>query len=126
MKNDGVVGRMMKINIDTIQLIAGTTTPILEPGPVLGYLDKTWVSSLHLLLAELDMKILVYGKWTISTQRECDAILMDVFAKHFEPKAIILLNQCRLYLEALTLADIITTEGNEITTTAWKVALSIE
>ena len=46
---------------------------------------------------------------------------MEVFNKKFEDEDLELINQCRLYLEATTIADLTSLDGTKILEEVWSV-----
>ena len=67
-------------------------------------------------LATIDGKLELDSDGVLPLQRERDLYLMDYILQDpsFKPTHVRRLNYCRMYLQALTLADITTPSGNYI------------
>ena len=121
-KADDEVGKMIRINLDTVQLKAGISTPVLEYDKELPGVGKNWIKTLHDRLAQNNMKMIVWGVWVPSKQRTNDKIIMDEIIPHHTDREIKMIQQCRIYLKAVTLADITDESGQMITENAWNVS----
>jgi hypothetical protein len=62
----------------------------------------------------------IEGPTPAMEHRELDVFLMDRFSQQFEGKDLHQVNQCRLYVQALTLSDITSIDGRCIEQDAWK------
>ena len=122
-KLDDEVGRLIKINQQTAQLIAGTGTSILDTTVPIEYVPPCWIMGLHDMLIEHKMSIVNWNEWIPQIQREDDQILMDTFIQHCPKKDLESINQCRIYLQAITVADLTNEEGTQITKEAWNVRM---
>ncbi len=61
------------------------------------------------------MKLKIKNEWVPNLQREGDAMLMDYFISlKYKPKDLHDLNLCRIYMQALSLADITSADGKTI------------
>ena len=121
LKRDDDVGKLIKINIETTQLLAGVGTPVLELNTCIKYLEDSWIMTLHNHLINTGMHLVTQDTWVPNIQRVNDNIIMDMVQGYFSPNELRFINQCRLYLQALSIADITTLDGRSITEEAWNV-----
>jgi ribonuclease HI len=80
-KTDTSLSIEMKININWVQLHAGTSTPILESTQQLLYIEYNWFLSIKEFLNMINAKIEITNLWQPSPLREGDIILMDKVEK---------------------------------------------
>lgn len=108
-------------NIEAIQLHVGSQHPFWElPFPQYGMLAPSgWIANTWESLQETPLSIKGQDI-TISARRERDVWLMDAFiALNVTEDDLLLLNDCRLYLQATTLSDICSANGQVIDDEAW-------
>ena len=111
------VGKLLKCTLGWIQLSVGTSFAVLErPEVSLPHLESKWIASLRTYLASIGASILLDDSGVPKAQREHDCHLMDIIIQSgtFKPAEIRKLNYCRLYLNAVTLADITKPNGEEL------------
>jgi hypothetical protein len=110
------VGILAQICIDTAQLIAGTTVPILlEPSAPFKYFSDPWINLLRESLAACNASIYIPTAWTPCIHRSDDIMLMELAASvTASPTQLEKFNQCRIFLKVLRLSDICNGEGTEI------------
>lgn len=88
------VGELMAINLDIAQLLAGTSTPLLESECEIEYLENCWIKKVHRHLVTNSLKIVVWKTWTPKHQQEGDRHLMDIFSqKPFTTRQLVMINQ---------------------------------
>jgi hypothetical protein len=80
-KTDTSLSIEMKININWVQLHAGTSTPILESTQQLLYIEYNWFLSIKEFLNMINAKIEITNLWQPTPLREGDIILMDEVEK---------------------------------------------
>jgi hypothetical protein len=110
-------GRLILLSMSYVQLIIGSGESFLhKPFPKYErWLDHNWLTSLWCFISKIKLKITVKRQWKPSLPRENDVFLMDSFITHgYKKVELQLLNQCRLYLQALTLSDICSADGKDI------------
>ena len=80
------------------------------------YLESRWISSLRNFLRQINATILLDNPKTVPPEREGDIYIMEaaIRSKAFTPKALRIINYCRLYLHVTTLSDILTTSATKI------------
>jgi hypothetical protein len=109
-------------NMDLIQLHVGSELPFwqvsfsqygsLTPA---GWMKQTWeaLDETPLTLKGCDLGV--------PSQRQHDHHIIDAFVHQgYSNEELIDLNDCRLYLQATTLADLCTIDGQDISTDAWE------
>ena len=97
----------------------GTSVPFLEQVHTpLPHLESKWVLSLRQFMSSMDVSIRLDSTDVKPLQRALDFYLMDAImaANTFTPAEIRRLNYCRLYLRALTAADLTETTGRTLDT----------
>ena len=70
------------------------------------------------------MQLEIWDRWIPKPQRKDDRVIMDVHVPHFSERELLMIQQCRIYLQALTLADIASEDGTTITKVVWNVTSS--
>ena len=81
--------------------------------------SDTWVKRVWKLLDEHRIHV-EFDSPPLSLRREGDALLMDLFIDAEVDQDILLwLNWCRQHLHAVTLSDIVTADGTQISEAAW-------
>ena len=114
------LGKIMRININWVQLIAGTTWPIFEDTKRLLHLEGEWFISIREFLHSINATIKIDGVWTPQLERKYERCLMvDIFANDITTTELVRINRCRIYLQATMIADIMDAEGTEINDYAW-------
>lgn len=108
------VGRMISLQLQWLQLTAGVKEPLLERTNTIPYLPHCWITSLHEKLVDIGVQIKITDHWTPKIKRHDDSIIMDYVIAKLDSTYWGPINQCRLYLQAITFADITTFDGTEI------------
>ena len=90
------VGKLIEINLDLIQLVAGISVPILEHTILLTYVEESWLKKLHPHLVTNELKICVWTCWTPKHQQVNDKVLMDILGTcDFSTNQLKMVNQYR-------------------------------
>jgi len=80
-----------------------------------GWIENTWLSSLWQFLHKTNLRIMIPGVPLPRAKREHDFFLISEFLyKGFKKGELELINQCRLYHQVITLADIAVADGSRI------------
>ena len=108
------VGKLIRLQLQWIQVLAGVKTPVLECTQIIPYIPRGWVQCLHHMLVSDKIKIQVANAWSPIPRRENDEVIMDYVMRHLPQQMWQSINQCRLFLQALTFSDITTYDGAEI------------
>ena len=102
------VGQSICIQLQWLQVLAGTTTPLLENNRLIPYLPTCWIQTLHQKLAVEQIQIKLAHVWTPSPRREEDQVIMGYVMRYLPNTMWGAINQCRLFLKALVFSDITT------------------
>ena len=115
------VGRMLELQLTWIQLFVGTSVPFLEANRPFPYLPDGWLHNLQNYLLMNEITVEIYNTWVPRKQRSDDRVLMDIVMKHIPSGAWKGINNCRLFLQATTVADITTLDGRYVPSMVRKV-----
>ena len=117
------VGNLIIIALRCLQLEVGCSFHILEhPAEYLPYITSCWLTSIRDFLARHMISLEVTSARLIPICQVNDRHLMDDFHAHgiFDNDQLYNLNLCRIYLQVMTLSDIMDGPGNWITDEAFK------
>lgn len=110
-----LVGRLLRANMEGLQLLAGVTYPIFEEvHTTLSYLPSMlWLSTLRKFLARIQGTLVTTIKptvlWRDNDQRLMEVFCTDQFSQ--KPSRLQEMNNCCLFLQVETLADICDPDG---------------
>ena len=110
-------GRLLRCAVSWAQYCAGTSIPILEDvHSKLDHLECRWISSLRSYLSHIDARIQVDQTGVAKQERAHDTYIMDhiLESQQFSRNEIRMLKYCRMYLGALTIADLATSTGDRL------------
>jgi exonuclease III len=116
-------GKLLRIAVSWFQQQTGVSYSILETvNTCLPHLESKWIGSLREFLATTGMHLKLDQSSVPKLQRRYDHHIMDAIlaSRAFTEPEICRLNYCRLYLKAMTVADIVTIDGKQIDQTKWK------
>ena len=116
-RSESLAGQLLKCLMHWIQVTVGVSYPILsEVHPPLPHLESKWIASVRLFLASINASIELDDPGTPPMQRQHDKYIMDMIIQSnlFTPNEVRKLNYCRLYLQALTIADLVKTDGQTL------------
>ena len=136
---DTQAGKLARIAVYWIQLHCGTGTSFLKDVETeIPHTPSKWYSSLREFLAHSHLRLRLDEDGVLPTQREHDEYIMDkvlASGKFKEKSDIRTINNCRLYLQAVTIADLAKPEGthpdtdllqgNPITTTSTTTMITV-
>jgi hypothetical protein len=114
---DKSVANDIIVTLDSIQLNAGLSSPILEDvSQPITYLGHSYFLSLRQRLAELQASFWIEEVWRPKPQREGDQFLMDYFTRipGITTADLRKANAVRLYLRVLTISDLADPTGRFI------------
>ncbi len=115
------VGKLMLLQLQWMQLFAGTSSPLLETDKEIPYLPRCWLQALHSMLIHTTVKIRISKTWLPKPRRINDHVIMD-YVRHNLPKEYwAAVNQCRLYLKVVTFSDLVTFDGTTIPDTLFHI-----
>ena len=116
-----VVGQMLQIQLEWMQLFAGVARPIMEASTVIPYLTGGWLRNLHELAVEARIQLKIAKLWRPKQRRKNDQIIMDYVHHHFPTWMWEGINACRLYLQAITFSDLTSSDGLSIPVCIYEV-----
>lgn len=120
-----ITGKLFRVSLELAQLEIGSGQPLFStPFHIYGcLLTHCWIKSLwefvstHKIVLEWPDQVLP------KQQRQGDEFIMDhlLALDSFDQATLISCNRCRLTLQAVTWADIVTGDGRRIRSAAWQV-----
>jgi len=120
-QRQSVTGKLLRNSIERHQLEAGTQDPVLSSSfaDYGQYATRTWVKSTWRFLSTYDVRVDLHHT-TPKPRREHDESIMSSFVRAGVSQPLLRrANRCRLFLQALTVADIATGDGRAIRRDAW-------
>ena len=78
------------------------------------HLTPTYVTHLWQFLSHINATIEIPGLKLQSPQRLNDLFIMDIATQFYSGKQLRHINRCRMYMQVITMADIVTASGSEI------------
>jgi hypothetical protein len=117
------IGDLILIAISHVQIHVGSGSPFFAlPYPHYSrWIDSNWLTSVWKHTHQINLTVDVERHWTPSLVRQHDNFLMEIFQSHnFSPIQLRHLNNCRIFLQVLTLSDITSADGKYILPTALK------
>jgi hypothetical protein len=108
------VGKMLECTLAWAQLNVGVSFPILEYTLLdLPHLESKWIASIRVYLASIRAGLQLDRPGLPALQRQGDSFIMDYVldSKKFTRGEIRRINYCRLYLQAITIADLASPDG---------------
>jgi hypothetical protein len=116
-KND-MVGQAINVQIDTMQLLAGTSFEVLSQSSAIvqSYMTDCWSSNAWKFNDSYGLTIHRENKTWLLPQREHDCFIMEEIAKlpTSTRAKLIHAQRCRMFLQVTTLADICNSEGTQL------------
>jgi hypothetical protein len=115
LRTHGPLNKMIRILLEWVHAFTGTTLhPIYTPNDLYPPLPTGWMSSLHEFMSKMDISIHFPIK-SIPLRRQNDQILMDrAVAYTTTTEKLRNINHCRLFLQAETLSDLCTAQGDRL------------
>lgn len=71
------VGKLIIIQLQWIQMVAGVGRPILESNKTISYLTTSWIQSLHVKLVEERIQLRVHDVWVPHKTSVNDQVIME-------------------------------------------------
>jgi hypothetical protein len=118
---------VLRAYLSWAQLIAGTSTSILidTSFSIPSLKQELWISSLREFLTKSHLQLYIRDLHTAETQCVHDRYIMDIAHTASLSNATLLkVNRCRIFLHAITLADITDLTGKYITQAAYECTSS--
>jgi len=113
-------GHLIHIDMTYVQLLTGTSTLFLNQDPTkYEWVESGWLTSLWAFISRTKLTITYPLSWQPSIPREHDRTIMDYFDGIGLPnKTLEIINRCRLYLQVITLSDMVAANGQTILASA--------
>ncbi len=105
---------LILIFMSTLQLLVGSATLFfnLTFPKYAKWIEQSLLTFIWQCVSRVKFSLRIKQAWTPSLQRENDIMIIDHFISlNYKPKDLQSLNRCRLYLQALTLADLVSADG---------------
>ena len=116
-RNEDDIGTMLIQEIEFLQVISGISTQIMDRNTGTTWIqwtEPTWCSDVKKFLHSIGAGLHFTTIQTPEVQRINDTYIMDHIQEHITPADMELFNNCRLFLKAMTLADIVTPDGSSL------------
>ena len=108
------VGGMLQIQLSWLQLFAGIGTPLLQYHNAIPFLPSGWLTNVTHLLVETGVQIEFSSGWIPTPQRVEDRLIMELVLKYLPSQTWECIKRCRLFLQATTVADLVSVDGTYI------------
>ena len=118
---EDTVGKLVKMQLQWIQVAIGISTPLFEVTKLIHYTPKCWLQQLHEKLVDINVQIQINKPWKPKIRRKNDQVIMDYVTRQLPKKSWSAINQCRLYLKAMVFSDITTFDGEYVPDSVYKV-----
>jgi hypothetical protein len=110
-------GKLIMIGLSHMQLLVGTGTLFLNEqyDKYSKEVPEGWLTSVWGFSSKAKLTFDIADHWLPVSQRQGDKFLMELFHHQSHPSTIIsILNRCRIYLNVITVADIVSADGTHI------------
>jgi hypothetical protein len=115
LKAESELGTSIIININYLQLLAGTSKPIMESNINLSYIPMNWILHLRTFFIEINGILEIQDLWLPKLQRQNDIFIMEAFIQAKVSKAeLTILNNWRLYYKVLLYSELCYSLGSGI------------
>jgi len=107
--------KLLLISLSYLQLAVGSSVNVLAlpPHKYVQWVDHCWLLSFWMFLHKLKLQVSATSQWLPPLLRNHDKNLMDYFiGLGYSPAILGTLNRCRLYLQIVTLSDIVSADGS--------------
>jgi hypothetical protein len=103
-------GRLLHVAVTWVQYQSGVGFPIFaNPATNIPYMESQWLPSLQRFLATIQGQLILYRTYIAPMQRENDEYIMTrvLETQIFTDSDLHVLNCCRLYLNVITVSDLV-------------------
>ncbi len=119
LRSSSELGKLLKCQLQWAQRAAGIDSPILVDvtSRLPQIKDEVWIQTLREFLALSELGIQVDGVAGIEPKRKSDMAIMSAFTAkvcQLSDNQVIMINRCRTYLRAETIADLCNENGTHI------------
>ena len=114
------LGSLLKVTVNWHQLTAGVSWHCMQDTRPLPHAEGLWINSIQAFPHEIKGETVFENVWTILTIHENDQHLMEAFidGKLFSDTETWWLNCCQMFLQVVTLGDILDHMGKQIMSAA--------
>jgi len=105
--------QLLQSDMSFLQLLTGSGSLCMNQ-PIRDYqwIETGWLTSLWDYVNTVQIQFIYPNHWLPNLPRQGDAFIMEQFIKMKLPNSIMeRLNRCRLYLQALTISDLVSADG---------------
>ena len=117
--NRDETGKLLPNKLEYTQQYSGYTHPILNrktPTKFFNWTPDTWITNYKRILHILNGEMVVNNVWIPKLLCKKDVALMEYFSIHIEERATLkLINNCQMYLQIFTLAEMCSSDGTKFT-----------
>jgi hypothetical protein len=102
------------ISMSNIQILVGSNTPFfhLQYSKYGKWIEHSWLTSLWQFVSRVRFTLKIKRAWYPHLPRSNDVMLMDYFLSlNYKPQQLESLNRCRIFLQVLSLSDIVSADG---------------
>jgi hypothetical protein len=110
-------GDLIYIDLTNVQLVTGAIPPFFSLPYLMHakWINWDWIVSICKYTAQLQIVIDIEHMWIPLLVRDHDVSLMDSALKYnFSPQYLREINQCHIFLQVITLADITLADGTHV------------
>lgn len=107
-------GQLIQISLSHLQIHIGCATPVLRLAfaPYAKWIDNSWLTSIWKHASLLSIGIDIGDQWIPTVSRVHDDMIMDMVLQYnFFPNSLRQINMCHLYLQVLSISDIVSADG---------------
>jgi len=111
------IGRMILSLITHTQLQIGSVTPFfqLQYSTYAKWIDSTWITDCWKFANRTKIELEIESPWVPTLTRQGDVALMDLALMfHLNHQQLRTINTCRLFLQVVTVSDIVTARGDRL------------
>jgi hypothetical protein len=105
----------LRIHLGWIQLVAGTSKPILEDTSYIPHFEGEWIREMRTFMDQIQAKITIEQLWMPHILRDHDEFIMDKALEYTKIRRYLKdINRVRIYLQAITIAEIADEVGEKL------------
>ena len=126
-RNGGSLQNLIQISLRWLRLIAGFSyCPLLKPQPHYHHITDQWYKTMIRFLYECRASIETSDTIHIFSRVDDTSLMEDFLLTDPSPTILTELNNCRIFLRAITLSDICTSDGRYVTRQCWEGTHSLD
>jgi hypothetical protein len=109
------LGKSFVTNLEWCQLVAGSSTHILQSTYDINYIDSNWILDVRDFLIQTKSNMSIPGTWAPQLYRTNDRNLMDTLVtKSIPKKHLRIFNNWRIYFQVIRLSDMTNARGDKL------------